>query len=80
MGDVVGFAHPERLHVVEVFPFVGDFLDFLGLLFFLGFFFVVYLFDLGFVVVTLLFVVVVIVCMGQGGKGKRGGQLAQCLH
>ena len=72
LGDVVGFAHPEWLHVVEVFPFVGDFLDFLGLLFFLGFLFVVNFFDFGFVVVTLIFVVVIVVCMiGGDEKGER---------
>ena len=60
LGDIVGLAHPEGLHVVEVFPFVGDFLDFLGLLFLLGFVFVDF-FDLGLVVVALVFIVVVIV-------------------
>ena len=40
LGDVVGLAHPEGLHVVEVLPFVGDFLDFLGLFLFLGLVFV----------------------------------------
>jgi hypothetical protein len=31
LGDIVGFAHPEGLHVVEVLPFVGYFLDLFGL-------------------------------------------------
>merc|ERR1712176_1425618 len=44
-----------------MFPFVRNFLDLLRLLFLLGFFFIVNFLDLGLVVITLLFVIVVIV-------------------
>ena len=55
LGNLVGLSHPDRLHVVQVFPFVADLLDLLGLLFLLGFVFVDLL-DLGLVAITFLFV------------------------
>ena len=60
LGDVVGLAHPDGLHGVEVLPLVADFLDLLGLLLLLGVL-LVDLLDLGLVVVALLVLVVVVV-------------------
>mmetsp|Transcript_32551 Transcript_32551/g.54503 ORF Transcript_32551/g.54503 Transcript_32551/m.54503 type:complete len:452 (-) Transcript_32551:35-1390(-) len=47
MGHLVRLSHPDGLGVVQVLPLVAHFFDLLRLLFFLGFFFVIYLFNLG---------------------------------
>ena len=60
LGDVVGLAHPDGLHGVEVLPLVADLLDLLGLLLLLGVV-LVDLLDLGLVVVALLVLIVVVV-------------------
>ena len=63
LGDVVGLAHPDGLHGVEVLPLVADLLDLLGLLLLLGVI-LVDLLDLGLVVVA-LFVLIVVVIIGD---------------
>mmetsp|Transcript_22345 Transcript_22345/g.44750 ORF Transcript_22345/g.44750 Transcript_22345/m.44750 type:complete len:398 (-) Transcript_22345:262-1455(-) len=60
LGDVVGFSHPEGLHVVEVLPFVGNFLDLLCFLLLLGVFLIDFL-DLGLVVIALLLLVIIVI-------------------
>ena len=60
LGDVVGLAHPDGLHGVEVLPLVADLLDLLGLLLLLGVL-LVDLLDLGLVVVALLVLVIVVI-------------------
>ena len=66
LGDVVGLAHPDGLHGVEVLPLVADFLDLLGLLLLLGVL-LVDLLDLKLVVVALLVLVVVVGDLLLGG-------------
>mmetsp|Transcript_18346 Transcript_18346/g.42100 ORF Transcript_18346/g.42100 Transcript_18346/m.42100 type:complete len:310 (-) Transcript_18346:113-1042(-) len=65
VGDFVGLAHPDGLQTVQVFPFVADFLDLLGLLLLLGFFLVVDFFDLWLVVVAIFFVIIFVIIVGD---------------
>jgi hypothetical protein len=51
--DIGRIPCPQRLGLVELLDFLGCFLDFLGLLFLIGI--LIYLFDLGFLVLSLLF-------------------------
>jgi hypothetical protein len=58
--DLVRFAHPNGLGVVEMLPLVADLLDFLGLLFFLGLIFIDFL-NLWLVRFALFLIIVVFV-------------------
>mmetsp|Transcript_7886 Transcript_7886/g.12463 ORF Transcript_7886/g.12463 Transcript_7886/m.12463 type:complete len:309 (+) Transcript_7886:1284-2210(+) len=63
LGYLVGLAHPDGLHVVQMLPFVADLLDFLGLLLLLFLFLVDFL-NLWLVGVT-LFVLIIVFVIGN---------------
>ena len=71
LGDVVGLAHPDGLHGVEVLPLVADLLDLLGLLLLLGVI-LVDLLDLGLVVVLVVLVVVLRGALSPKASWIRG--------
>mmetsp|Transcript_1462 Transcript_1462/g.2800 ORF Transcript_1462/g.2800 Transcript_1462/m.2800 type:complete len:312 (+) Transcript_1462:1404-2339(+) len=87
LSDVIRLAHPDGLHVVEVFPLVAYFLNFLCLLLLLGFLFVIDLFNLWLIIVTLILVVIIIIisdlllsCLFSVKFDREANELRVLLH
>mmetsp|Transcript_3790 Transcript_3790/g.8089 ORF Transcript_3790/g.8089 Transcript_3790/m.8089 type:complete len:555 (-) Transcript_3790:561-2225(-) len=64
LRDIIGLAHPEWLHVVEVLPLVANFLDLLGFLLLLGVFFIDLL-NLWLVVVLIFILIIIVVVISD---------------
>ena len=60
LGNIIRLAHPDGLHIVEMFPLMANFLDLLSLLFLLLIIFIDFL-NLGLVIITLLVFIIVII-------------------
>ena len=64
LGDIIRFAHPNGLHVVEMFPLMADLLDFLRLLLLLGLLLLIHFLNLGLVIITLGLIFIVVIIIG----------------
>ena len=65
LGDIIRLAHPDGLHVVEMLPFVADLLDFLGLFLLLGLLFLINLLNLGLVIISSIFILIVVIIISD---------------